>query len=183
MCQAGGEKSVLLAARFFHPGRRLDVGVPRRGLARCRPLPGRGQNSLRLGGILDMRARPGRHGVPNHLSFLAKCCREGLRASNVPPNRTGFLARRTSRRARGGPNTQPRAFCGSAGLERTRLAAASVLLQLPPCGDAASGLGRPPFCGSRRLRAFPAPRTHDEEGAARGIAPTGGACLGTGLGC
>ena len=145
MCQAGGEKSVLLAARFFHPGRRPDVGVPRRGLARCLslpgrgparclPLPGRGQNSLRLGGILDMRARPGRHGVPNHLSFLAKRCREGSRASNVPPNRMGFLARRTSRRARGGPNTLPPAFCGS----------------FPPCGSAGVGQRRPradPPCG------------------------------------
>ena len=147
MCQAGGEKSVLLAARFFHPGRRLDVGVPRRGLARClplpgrglarcRPLPGRGLNSLRLGGMFDMRARTGRHGVPSRPCFLAKRCREGSRASNVPPSRTGFLARRTSRRARGGSNTQPPAFCGSFRPRAACVLRRRRLRAVPACGNA-----------------------------------------------
>ena len=60
--------------------------------------------------------------------------------SNVPPNRTVFLARRTSRRARGGSNTQPPAFCGSAGLGK-----------LPFCRCAGLGRARlaaPPASGS-----------------------------------
>lgn len=140
MCQAGGEENVLLAARFFHPGRRPDVGVPGRGLARCRPLPAVAKTACDWVACLICERARGGMGCPVAPVSWQNAAERGRGHQTCHPIARGFW--REGPRAERGEGQTP---------NRARFVAAPASGSLRPAAAPASS--RPALRRLRRRRA------------------------------
>ena len=144
MCQAGGEKSVLLAARFFHPGRRPTWACPAAGPLGACPCPAAAKTACDwVASLICGRARGGM-GCPITSVSWQNAAERGCGHQTCHPIARGFW-REGPRAERGEGQTpnRPRfvaasglgqpASCGSSGLERPRLAATPATSR-PACG-------------------------------------------------